>query len=298
MNYSTLLTATLVLALSQPVFAQTEALKRKIDCAATADIHVINAVGEITVEGTDGVGCEVDARLGDQAERLEVKERGDRITIEVIYEDQSRWRDNGTRLRIQVPRGASLQVDAVSSDITVEDVDGELRLKTVSGDIDVDTAAAEIAASTTSGDIDVDGARQPGYVEVTSTSGSVYVSEVAGRLHGSTISGSVEVEDSLLSTLRLNVVSGDIDVRSSLTADADLSAEAVSGSVAVDVSSAFAGAIDVSTLNGSIKNCFGPNPQRTSRYGPGRTLRFDHGQGRGRIDITTVNGNTKLCIDK
>ena len=79
--------------------------------------------------------------------------------------------------------------------------------------------------------------------------------------------------------------------------DADIEANAVSGGVEILLGAGFGGRIDVSTLNGSIDNCFGPKPQKTSRYGPGRTLNFDHREGRGRVEIETVNGDVELCIE-
>ena len=79
--------------------------------------------------------------------------------------------------------------------------------------------------------------------------------------------------------------------------DTDIEAGAVSGDVEVALGPDFGGRIDVTTLNGGIDNCFGPKAQRTSRYGPGRTLNFDHGTGRGRVRIETVNGSVDLCIE-
>ena len=53
--------------------------------------------------------------------------------------------------------------------------------------------------------------------------------------------------------------------------------------------------IDVSTINGRIRNCFGPEAERTSKYAPGWSLRFTEGDGDGRVDISTVNGGVNLC---
>ncbi|MFK8052647.1 MAG: DUF4097 domain-containing protein [Woeseiaceae bacterium] len=277
-------------------FAGDRDIERKFACDKKVDIQVINAVGDIEVTGERTKQCRVYAKLGAQAKRLEVKERGDRITIEVIY-DGSKWRDNGTRLMVYVPHSANLKVNGVSSDVEVEGVNGVLALQSVSGDITVETKSDAIWANTTSGDVDIEGGRAPGKTDASSTSGSVEVSDVAGRIDASSVSGSVDISDSALHTANLNVISGHIDVNDALLPNVDLEAETVSGGLDINVASNFAGDVAVSTLNGGIDNCFGPKPQRTSRYGPGKTLVFDRGDGDGRINLSSVNGSIHLCTD-
>ena len=52
---------------------------------------------------------------------------------------------------------------------------------------------------------------------------------------------------------------------------------------------------DIETFNGNIRNCFGPDSVRTSKYAPGRELKFTEGGGSGRVTINTLNGNLRLC---
>ena len=53
--------------------------------------------------------------------------------------------------------------------------------------------------------------------------------------------------------------------------------------------------IEIETFNGDIDNCFGPQAQRTSKYAPGRELKFTAGDGNGEIRIKTLNGDVTLC---
>ena len=48
-------------------------------------------------------------------------------------------------------------------------------------------------------------------------------------------------------------------------------------------------------LNGDIDNCFGPKPERTSKYAPGQELSFQEGNGNARIDVSTMNGDISIC---
>ena len=52
---------------------------------------------------------------------------------------------------------------------------------------------------------------------------------------------------------------------------------------------------DIETFNGSIRNCFGPKPERTSRYSPGLGLSFTQGDGNGNVVIETLNGSVRIC---
>ena len=54
---------------------------------------------------------------------------------------------------------------------------------------------------------------------------------------------------------------------------------------------------DIETFNGSIRNCFGPDPERTSRYTPGRELKFTEADGSGRVTLRTLNGRMNICKD-
>ena len=74
-----------------------------------------------------------------------------------------------------------------------------------------------------------------------------------------------------------------------------LEAEAVNGTIDLSFSGGIAGRFEIDTLNGDIDNCFGPKPQRTSKYTPGWNLRFEEGDGDARVTASTVNGDISIC---
>ncbi|MEM7613263.1 MAG: DUF4097 family beta strand repeat-containing protein [Pseudomonadota bacterium] len=280
---------------TSPAYAET--IKRTLEVDGTPDVHIINAIGDIIVEGGASERIEIDAKLSDSAERMDVKERGDRVTIEVIYKGK-RWTSrSSTKLYVRVPQGSNLKVEAISADVMVEAVRGELSLASVSGDVTADSYGGRVDASTTSGDVRLIGDGSMGGTTIGSTSGDVTATGLAGWLKANSVSGDVIVRDSELERVSLGAVSGDLTLNDSLVPLADIEAEAVSGDVGIMLAKGFAGRVDVDTLNGDINNCFGPKAQRTSRYGPGRTLNFEQGDGDGRVEIDTVSGDVKLCID-
>ncbi|MEN7342931.1 MAG: DUF4097 family beta strand repeat-containing protein [Pseudomonadota bacterium] len=272
-------------------------IERTIDCSDKPLVHVINAIGDIEVVGKNTDTCRLDAWVSERVQRIDIKERGDRIKIEVIY-DKDYKRGGGTTLELVVPKDIDLKVGGVSSSVEVVDVNGSLSLQSVSGDVEATSSSPKIYATTTSGDVEIYGEGQDGKFQLSSTSGSVEADGLAGYLTASAVSGGVEVSDSNISYGRFEVVSGSIEATDAFSPNSDVEAEAVSGSIEVTLNAGFAGTIDVTTLTGRIKNCFGPKPQKTSRYGPGRTLSFEHGdKGDGRLTASSINGSVYLCLD-
>jgi hypothetical protein len=72
--------------------------------------------------------------------------------------------------------------------------------------------------------------------------------------------------------------------------------ESVNGTIDIEFTVPITSArFDIETFNGSIRNCFGPKPERTSKYSPGLELSFTIGDGDARIEIETLNGSVHVC---
>ena len=80
-----------------------------------------------------------------------------------------------------------------------------------------------------------------------------------------------------------------------MQAGGKLTAETVNGSVDLEFSGDVSGRFDIDTFNGDIDNCFGPKPERTSKYTPGLELSFQDGDGDARVNISTLNGDVSIC---
>ncbi|MGI9199406.1 MAG: hypothetical protein ACR2QS_07865, partial [Woeseiaceae bacterium] len=90
-------------------------------------------------------------------------------------------------------------------------------------------------------------------------------------------------------------VNGDLNYNAGLENGGDLSAESVNGTVDLEFTNKISARIDIETFNGSIRNCFGPKPERTSKYSPGLELSFTQGDGDSRIEVETLNGSVNIC---
>jgi DUF4097 and DUF4098 domain-containing protein YvlB len=124
----------------------------------------------------------------------------------------------------------------------------------------------------------------------------VIVRGMSDSVNVESVSGDVEVIGGAYEQAYFETVNGDLTFHAELTRDGDLSMETVNGTADVEFTVPITSArFDIETFNGSIRNCFGPKPERTSKYSPGLELSFTIGDGDASIDIETLNGSVKVC---
>jgi DUF4097 and DUF4098 domain-containing protein YvlB len=257
-------------------------------------VEVSNTAGSVVITAWPRSEVEVTGTLGQGAERLEFSSVGKLVRVKVVLPRQS-GRMEGTDLVLKVPAGSGLAVNTVSADVSAAGVRGTQRLQSVSGDLSTEAAAEDVECKTVSGDIKVTGSGQRGLLTVTTVSGDADVSRVAGEVNGNTVSGNFEVAMGDTTRSRLRSTSGDVGLRGRLAPDGRVDFESISGNVRLDLEGPIGAEFDVSSFNGDIRNCFGPQPVRTSEYAPGRELRFREGTGTGRVRLKTLNGEISLC---
>jgi len=280
--------------ISMPVIAD-EQVSRTIDAADDGYVEIFNTSGSIDVSGWSKNSIEITGTLGDSVEELIVERDGDEVVIRVEVPNRH-WGDIDADLVIKVPQDSSIEVSGVSIDIDVEDVLGEQSLSTVSGDIDTRGVADDVEAESVSGDVEIHGNGAAGSFEGASVSGAVTIRGVSGSVDLESVSGDVEVIGGSYEQAYLETVNGDQTFNAELTLEGDLSMESVNGTVDIDFTVPLTSArFDIETFNGSIRNCFGPAPERTSKYSPGLELSFTIGDGDAKIDVETLNGSVNVC---
>jgi hypothetical protein len=274
--------------------SQAENVEKILDASAEAEIMIINIAGDVEVEGWSRNQVEVKADLGSGVEELIFEVHGNEVEIEVRV-PQHHGRSISADLVIKVPEKSSLEISTVSADITVNDVRGRQQLETVSGDIDTESYASDFDVESVSGDIDVKGDNSKIRTRANSVSGDIEVEHMDGEIEISTVSGDLVLYNSKFETVEIQTVNGDIIFHSGLYGDSRMDVETVNGDVDIKFSGDVSARFDIETFNGRIRNCFGPEPVRTSEYTPGRELRFTEGDGEGRVEIRTLNGGLRLC---
>lgn len=275
-----------------PAFADT--VDEIMDADSDGTVTVSNVAGSVEVRGWSRNQVEVTGELGSRVEELIFERDGDEILIKVKVPRNS----NGgisSDLSISVPVASALQVHTVSADITVSDVEGEQELETVSGDVETEAHAADIELGSVSGDVEVQGDLKPIRSRLSTVSGDVESDSLAGEISAESVSGDVSAINGNFERAALNTVNGEIVFHAAFVGDGRMEIETVNGSVDVEFDGDVSARFDIETFNGAIRNCFGPDSVRTSRYAPGRELKFTEGSGAGRVTINTLNGSVRLC---
>ena len=287
-----LIAITLSLLLVTPVMA--EEVDKALEAAPDGEVVVSNIAGSVTVTGWTRNEVEVTGTLGRNVEELIFERNRNKVTVKVKVPRRG-GRGIDSDLHINVPQKSSIDVSGVSADITVSGVMGEQRLHTVSGDVSTESAGNDVLAESVSGDVEVDGDNSDTETRVSTVSGDVTLFRVSGTVSAESVTGDIIVDEGSFSRVDLTVVNGEMLFQAQLRKGGKLSAETVNGDVDVELVGDVSAKIDVSTVNGRIRNCFGPEAERSSKYAPGWSLSFTEGDGDGRVDISTVNGGVNLC---
>ena len=282
----------LAILFSAPLAA--EEVDRTVDAAADGTVQVSNIAGSVTIEGWDRSLVQVTGELGRNVEELIVERDGDQVTIKVKVPKRG-GRGIESDLFISVPEDSALDVGTVSADIEVTAVRGYQKLEAVSGDVETEAFEADIRAGTVSGDVEVRGHGEDTETRSNSVSGDVTLYRLSGEASAESVSGDVMVDGGSFDRANFNTVNGDIDFNAELRKDGRLSAETVNGGVDLQFEGEISGRFDIDTFNGDIDNCFGPKPERTSKYTPGKELSFQEGSGDARINVSTMNGDISIC---
>jgi DUF4097 and DUF4098 domain-containing protein YvlB len=308
--FTTLMTLAAALFVSAPpssAFAEKIDVKR--EATATTNVLVTNTSGRVRVTGSDANQVSVTGSYEDGVEKVEVTGSGDRVEIRVRPKETRKGYAENTeaRLVITVPRGARVEVETVSADIEVEDVNGRVDVEAISGDLRLTGRPREVDVRTISGNIRVKTWGERGRVR--SVSGDIEVEGASGELDCETVSGEVRAIGEALSRVRMRSVSGDLELESDLKKGTDVDLESHSGDVRLRIPADTAGTYELSVFSGEIRSDLGPKAaadddrkeeakkKRRNGHmfpGPGDKVRFTLGEGGGRISINAFSGDVKL----
>ncbi len=277
--------------------ALAEKIDKTLDADADGKVDVFNLSGDVEIIGWNRKQVQVMGTIGDDAKEFIFEHSGKVTTIKVKVPDRShgRHKDVSSDLLIRVPKGSSIDVVTVSADISVEGVLGEQELQSVSGDIETEAFSTDVDIETVSGDVDVEGSGKDAETRLESVSGDVTGESLSGSIKAESVSGDVEITEGDFDHARLETVNGDVLFNAGLRSAGKLDIETINGTVDITFIGEVSARFDIETFNGRIRNCFGPEAERTSKYAPGWELSFTEGDGKGRVSIATLNGGLRLC---
>lgn len=221
-----------------------------------AVLRIENISGSVKVEGWDRSEIHVTGTLGKGTKELDISGDPGKWNLEVVMDEDAR-NSEGTDLVLQVPRGARLEVETVSADVTVSECEGPAEIESVSGRIEIRGRPRTLDLDTVSGDIRA-------------------------------------VSDRPLREGDLESVSGEIVLEADLEGDGRFEFETVSGDIALRLPARVSAEFEVSSFSGGITNDFGVEPEKPNQYLPSQELQFTLGAGGARVKASTISGKVRI----
>lgn len=265
--------------------------QRSIDQTHAADrdalVEIEDVGGHIRVVGWDREEVKITGRLSNSVEELVVEGSRRRVRIEA---DTDIPHGGDSDVEINVPIGASIEVDSFSAEIVVEGVKGSVRAETVNGSISVTGSAGEVDLETVNGALTIRGPARRVHAE--SVNGRVEIEGVLEEADASTVNGALRVVGATFRRASLETVNGDIHFEGALAGDADLGAESVGGSVTLTLPASVSADFSLASFSGDIDHDFdAPEARRVSRWTSEKELHFSLGDGGATVSVNTLSGS-------
>jgi len=292
MNLGKLKLVITLLALAPLSAFSGQSVDQRWDIDADAAISVENVAGEIIIEGWDRNEAHLTGELGDSVDELEISATKSSLHINVANRNE-RNVDN-TELKLMVPYGANIDLEGVSADVDVSNMNNKkLTASSVSGHVKVAASSQWVSIESVSGDVKFGGDTQR--ISAESVSGDINLSGISGEIEATTVSGDMELSAGSVESAKLETVSGDMTVAAEVSDNGRLSVESMSGDVSIKLPSSQAGLFRAESFSGRIQTDFGSVDN--SKHGPGSHLKYAAGNGGAEIRVESFSGNIKLRHD-
>lgn len=212
-------------------------VERTIAADANVAVKVCVASGSITVHGWDRK--EVRARSSDVAE-IEFQHQGEPATkIQLLIADKAQGPDRRTSclsfsdVELEVPRGATVQLQTRDGDISVVDV-ATAYVSTQNGDVSIERASKAIDAGTIGGLITLKDSS--GWVNLHTVGGNIDASgirpgEPSDIFDASSVGGDITLEQVAHARLNARSLNGSLNLTGQLARDGHYGFKTISGDV-------------------------------------------------------------------
>lgn len=287
--------AAMLTAGASPVMAaDSDSIERKVAADANGEVVISNVSGTIDVRGWDRNEVQVTGTLGDSVERVDVESSNGRTIVKVVL-PRGHARDGDADIEVQVPKNSSVEVSAVSADVSSRGVLGPQRLKSVSGEVTADISGNESDVRSVSGDVTVRGVGKPTSLRVASVSGSLDITNMGGKIDLVTVSGDARLQGNEVTEIRGRTTSGSLELVGKLTRDGRVDVEGVSGDITLRLSAVGGLSAEIESFSGDIHGCLAKGVERVSKYGPGVRLNLRTVEAGARVRAKTLSGDVDIC---
>jgi DUF4097 and DUF4098 domain-containing protein YvlB len=288
----------------------TERILKTFKVGPNGSLDISNVSGDIIVNegGGDTItidamkkfrGSDADAKT--QFARVEVTmvERGGRVEVKTIYDRNTKNHKAWVDYTVTAPAGSSIYAHAISGDIKVSNIKGEVRIDTVSGDVNAVGTPGATLVKTVSGDANVSGVSNANDLRAMTVSGDVTVTGAKVRtIDADSISGTVHLADVTCERATAKSISGDIAFGGSLAKNGRYEFKSQSGDIRVTVAGAPGFELDASSFSGNVRSDLPltlPAGTSVGGHGPGKKIRGTHGDGSAQLVLTSFSGDIVIA---
>lgn len=311
----------LILGLALAAFSHhlwaAESVNENLKVANNEKIYIENMRGEVEIVATAESRFKVSGTLDEKSDGYDLESKNGFTSFKVKMpniRNYGNWDDKekeGSRLKIEVPKGAEVEFQGVNSSIRVTGVQGSSKISTVNGSVYGEKLEKFVQLETVNGEIT--SVNNNGRISLNTVNGEIEDRGSQGRLSIDAVNGSIDTKSSA-SEVSVSVVNGEADLE--LTNVQQLNMSSVNGSLDAELKGSIAPRVEASTVSGnaklkldktidakfylvanaggSIKNELTSHKAEKTKYGPRRSLEFSTGQGEGSIQMNTVSGALKL----
>jgi DUF4097 and DUF4098 domain-containing protein YvlB len=131
--------------------------------------------------------------------------------------------------------------------------------------------------------------------QVSSVNGRVSVKGARGEVEASTVNGALSVAGGEFERARLETVNGQITFEGALQHHATLEVESVGGSVDLLLPASTDADFTIISFSGSIRNAWGVEARKASRWTSEQKLTFTAGSGGASVDVQTLSGDVVIA---
>lgn len=252
-----------------------------------------------------------------QGQRLEVSDFGGQVTIKAWRQNSVRVRaTHGSRDYVRVSTdGSTVSINASSrhgpamvdyeilapawmplsvsgtpsAEVTIEGTDAEVTVETVEGAIRVVGGRGNISLHTVEGEVSLEGAT--GHIELNSVDGSIEVRDAKGDIVAETVDGSITLLDIESSDVDASSVDGSIEYDGTVKDGGRYRFQSHDGEVAVSVPERANVTVSVATFSGSFDACFPVTIKDKMKH----RFTFTLGTGSARMELESFDGSIRMC---
>jgi DUF4097 and DUF4098 domain-containing protein YvlB len=188
-----------------------------------------------------------------------------------------------------VPTWLPITVEGSSASVTIQGVAADISVETVNGPIRVQGGEGRIAVHSVQGVVTVDGARGP--VEATSMNEDVRVNGATGQVQAESVNGDLRVTGGQSTDIVATTVNGSIDFEVPILNGGLYRLSTHNGRVRMTIQEGASAAVTASTYAGDFRTTF--PIAITERTRTGRTA-FMIGSGSARIEASSFNGTIEF----